>query len=92
MVPSAVTRGHERNVLINPVHPDFKFIWAGGPVDVQWDKRLFSVLNAQASLVNIRMEHVHKICLLGSAAKWQLALWKPLSQKLQCPNRFEPLF
>ena len=41
MVPSAVTRGHERNVLINPVHPDFKFIWAGGPVDVQWDKRLF---------------------------------------------------
>jgi RES domain-containing protein len=41
MVPSAVTRGHEHNVLINPAHPDFKFIMAGEPVDVQWDRRLF---------------------------------------------------
>jgi RES domain-containing protein len=41
MVPSAVTRGHERNILINPEHPDFKLIVAGAPVDVQWDRRLF---------------------------------------------------
>ncbi len=41
MVPSTVIRGHERNILINPLHPDFSFILAGAPVDVQWDKRLF---------------------------------------------------
>src|SRR3954471_7634965 len=41
MVPSTVTRGHEHNILINPLHPDFSFILAGEPIGVQWDKRLF---------------------------------------------------
>ena len=41
LVPSAVLRARERNVLINPLHPDFAQITAGGPQDVQWDKRLF---------------------------------------------------
>jgi RES domain-containing protein len=41
LVPSAVTRGHERNVLINPEHSDFTKITASKPQDVEWDKRLF---------------------------------------------------
>jgi RES domain-containing protein len=41
LVPGLVTRGRERNVLINPEHPDFGQIAAGKPQDVQWDERLF---------------------------------------------------
>jgi RES domain-containing protein len=41
LVPSAVTRGHERNILINPVHSDFAKITASKPQEVQGDKRLF---------------------------------------------------
>ena len=41
LVPSAVCRGREHNVLINPEHRDFVQIVAGEPEDVQWDKRLF---------------------------------------------------
>jgi RES domain-containing protein len=41
LVPGMVTRGRERNVLINPEHPDFAHIVAGKPQDIQWDKRLF---------------------------------------------------
>lgn len=40
-VPSTILREREHNVLINPEHPDFPRIVAGGPQDVQWDKRLF---------------------------------------------------
>lgn len=42
LVPSAVTSGHERNVLISPEHADFPKIIASQPQDVQWDKRLFA--------------------------------------------------
>jgi RES domain-containing protein len=41
LVPSAVTGGRERNLLINPGHSDFAQITAGKPEDVRWDKRLF---------------------------------------------------
>jgi RES domain-containing protein len=41
LVPSAILRGRERNILINPKHPDFAQIVASEPQDVQWDKRLF---------------------------------------------------
>ena len=41
LVPSVVTQGHERNVLINPEHGDFGKITASKPKNVQWDKRLF---------------------------------------------------
>lgn len=39
-VPSIVAR-LERNVLINPDHPDFKAITATEPTPVIWDARLF---------------------------------------------------
>ena len=42
LVPSVITRDFERNVLINPEHPDFGKITAGEPREVEWDKRLFS--------------------------------------------------
>jgi RES domain-containing protein len=35
LVPGVVTRGRERNVLINPGHRDFRQIVAGKPEDVQ---------------------------------------------------------
>ena len=41
LVPSAVTRGREHNVLLNPEHPEFKDITASDPQDVIWDERLF---------------------------------------------------
>lgn len=41
LVPSVVTQGHERNVLIDPEHADFGKITASKPKKVQWDKRLF---------------------------------------------------
>lgn len=40
LVPSIVARG-ERNVLINPAHPDFRKIRCGDPELVIWDERLF---------------------------------------------------
>ncbi|HEV3275802.1 MAG TPA: RES domain-containing protein [Terriglobia bacterium] len=41
LVPSLVVRAHERNVLINPAHPDFHRISASEPREVIWDERLF---------------------------------------------------
>jgi RES domain-containing protein len=41
LVPSAVTRGREHNLLINPEHPDFARITCSEPQDVLWDDRLF---------------------------------------------------
>ncbi len=40
LVPSVVTDGRERNVIINPSHPDFRKIRAYEPEEVRWDKRL----------------------------------------------------
>jgi RES domain-containing protein len=42
LVPSVVTGGRERNVLINPEHPDSRLITATRPEPVRWDRRLFS--------------------------------------------------
>jgi len=42
LVPSAVTNGRERSVLMNPEHADFPKIIASQPQEVQWDKRLFA--------------------------------------------------
>lgn len=41
LVPSVATGGHERNVLINSGHPDFRRISATAPGPVRWDQRLF---------------------------------------------------
>lgn len=41
IVPSAVTGGLERNVVLNPAHPDFARIAASEPRPVRWDPRLF---------------------------------------------------
>jgi RES domain-containing protein len=41
LAPSAVTGGRERNVLLNPEHPEFRNIRASKPQDVVWDQRLF---------------------------------------------------
>ncbi|MGA2572243.1 MAG: RES domain-containing protein [Terracidiphilus sp.] len=41
LVPATVTRGREYNVLLNPLHPDFKLIQASDPQPVVWDARLF---------------------------------------------------
>lgn len=40
MVPSVVAR-REGKVLLNPRHPDFRKVRAGGPEPVVWDARLF---------------------------------------------------
>ncbi|QEE26684.1 RES domain-containing protein [Terriglobus albidus] len=40
-VPSVVTEGREKNILINPLHPDFPRIIASIPEPVHWDHRLF---------------------------------------------------
>jgi RES domain-containing protein len=40
VVPSVVAR-RERNVVLNPQHPDFRKIVAGSPEPVMWDARLF---------------------------------------------------
>jgi RES domain-containing protein len=40
LVPGRVTRGRERNVLINPAHRDFTQISDGQPEEFQWDSRL----------------------------------------------------
>jgi RES domain-containing protein len=41
-VPSIVSAGHERNILINPSHRDFGKIVPGEAAAVHWDPRLFS--------------------------------------------------
>jgi RES domain-containing protein len=41
IVPSAIAK-YEQNVVINPAHPDFKWIVAGSPEAVVWDSRLLS--------------------------------------------------
>jgi RES domain-containing protein len=43
-VPSAVTQGRERNLLLNPEHPDFRHIHASAAQPVRWDDRLFREL------------------------------------------------
>ncbi|MGH9484609.1 MAG: RES family NAD+ phosphorylase [Terriglobales bacterium] len=40
LVPSAVTGGRERNLLLNPAHPEFARIQASQPQIVAWDERL----------------------------------------------------
>lgn len=40
IVPSAVAK-YERNLLINPAHPQFRWIAASRPEPVNWDERLF---------------------------------------------------
>lgn len=42
LVPSLVTQGRERNVLINPLHADAKRIAVSQPSEVYWDERLFT--------------------------------------------------
>lgn len=41
LVPALVTRGIDRNLLLNQDHPDFAAITANEPQDVNWDERLF---------------------------------------------------
>lgn len=41
IVPSVVAR-MEKNILINPVHPEFRSIRAGLHTPVWWDERLFA--------------------------------------------------
>jgi RES domain-containing protein len=41
VVPSIVSAGHERNLLINPAHRDFAKIVLGATSPVVWDPRLF---------------------------------------------------
>ena len=40
IVPSAVVK-FEKNIVINPAHPDFKWITASKPESVVWDVQLF---------------------------------------------------
>ncbi len=40
LAPSVVTDGRERNVIVNPLHPDFSNIRASEPQEVRWDRRL----------------------------------------------------
>ena len=40
VVPSVVGQPHERNVLINPEHPEFARVRASAPEPVAWDERL----------------------------------------------------
>lgn len=41
LVPSVVTAGLERNILINQDHPAFRHVRATDPQPVDWDARLF---------------------------------------------------
>jgi len=41
LVTSVVTRGIERNVLINQEHPGFAAIRKSGAQEVIWDERMF---------------------------------------------------
>jgi RES domain-containing protein len=49
LVPSVVTAGVERNVLINQDHPGFPHVRATAPAAVQWDTRLFHVTVAESA-------------------------------------------
>jgi RES domain-containing protein len=40
-VPGLVTKGRERNILINPLHEQFPLLRASVPEPVDWDARLF---------------------------------------------------
>ena len=40
LIPSFVTHGLERNILLNPEHADFVCISASPPAEVHWDTRL----------------------------------------------------
>ncbi|MDQ6737491.1 MAG: RES family NAD+ phosphorylase [Gemmatimonadota bacterium] len=42
-VPSAIARPYEQNVVINPVHADYKKLVMSQPVPVIWDERLLVV-------------------------------------------------
>ena len=41
LVPSVVTAGIEKNILVNQRHPEFENIQAGETREVIWDERLF---------------------------------------------------
>jgi RES domain-containing protein len=41
LVAPSLISPYERNVVINPAHPDFRFITATAPQAVAWDARLF---------------------------------------------------
>jgi RES domain-containing protein len=41
LVPSVVTAGIEKNILVNQQHPEFENIQAGETEEVIWDERLF---------------------------------------------------
>ena len=41
LVPSVVTAGIEKNILVNQQHPEFENIRAGETREVIWDERLF---------------------------------------------------
>jgi RES domain-containing protein len=41
LVPSVVTTGIERIVLLNQEHPAFRYVRATAPAAVRWDSRLF---------------------------------------------------
>jgi RES domain-containing protein len=49
MVPSVVTAGVERNVLISQNHPAFRDVKATAPAAVDWDSRLFHGRHSHAS-------------------------------------------
>lgn len=40
IVPSVIAQ-HDRNIVINPMHPDFPKITPSDPESIQWDSRLF---------------------------------------------------
>jgi RES domain-containing protein len=42
VVPSVVAAPHERNLLVNPGHPDARRLVVSAPVVVRWDPRLFA--------------------------------------------------
>jgi RES domain-containing protein len=43
IVPSVPAMGLERNILINPHHPQFRYVTHADPRPVVWDARLFAV-------------------------------------------------
>ena len=40
-VPGIVARPYQRNVILNPAHPDFRSLIVSEPRPVEWDSRLF---------------------------------------------------
>lgn len=42
-VPAAASRPFGRNLLLNPLHPDFARVRLGAPEPIAWDARLFRV-------------------------------------------------